>query len=44
MNELGRSLAELKNETLGFQRRISLEISLLDIENGMPSETPLEMH
>jgi len=44
MNEFGRSLAELKNDTLGFQRGISLEIVLLDIENGKPAETPLEIH
>ena len=40
---LGRSLAELKNETLAFQRGIALDISLLDIENGKASETPLDM-
>ena len=44
MHEFGRSLAELKNETLGFQRGISLEIVLLDIKNGKPLETPLEVH
>jgi len=43
MNEFGRSLAELKDETFEFQSGISLEISLLDIQNGKPSETPLEM-
>ena len=44
MHEFGDSLAELKKETLGFQRGIALEISLLDIKNGKPSETRLEMH
>lgn len=44
MHEFGHSLAELKKETLGFQRGIALEISLLDIKNGKPSETRLEMH
>ena len=44
MYEFGRSLAKLENETLGFQRGISLEIFLLDIENGKPSETLLEMY
>lgn len=39
MHEFGLSLTELKNETLAFQRGISVETSLLDIENGKPSET-----
>jgi Predicted nucleotide-binding protein containing TIR-like domain len=42
MNEFGRSLAELKDETFDFQRGISLEISLLEIQDGKASETPLQ--
>ena len=40
MNEFGRSLIELKNETLAFQRGIVLEIVLLEIENGKLVEMP----
>ena len=42
MNEFGRCVIELQKDDVDFQTGVSLEISLLDIENGKPVETPLE--
>jgi len=40
--EFGRSILELKSETIAFQRGISTEVTLVEIKDGAALETPLD--
>lgn len=40
--EFGRSIIELKNETIEFQRGIATDVALVEIKDGKILETPLD--